>query len=463
MRGMARLIQRCIGILFLSTVLIFLLNVLLLIAVSAGQTSSAGPWTTAEETAQALTWENGGYVLSEEMAAELQAENVWAIYIDNETLKVLWHTENLPDTIPMSYTASQIAGLTRGYLDDYPAYTGESENGLAVLGYPRDRFWKHMYPSWDYDLIKNSPYIVLSVIGINFLAVFLIYMIVNTKFLRSIGPIAESIENLPSGESAELEEKGLLSDLAVKINETSRMLKSQRWELRRRERARASWISGVSHDIRTPLSMVMGYGGQLQASKDLSEKDKKKAEMIYRQSIRMKNLINDLNLASKLEYNMHPLSPEPVSLCSIARRSAADFINFYPHEKYAIELELPRDPGACIISGDKALLLRAVSNLLENSRTHNPQGCQITIGVYPNQTEYRVTVEDNGRGITDEKLEKLRSTPHYIMSDAGTGEPRHGLGLLIVQQIGAAHGGRVSFDHGKKGGFLAELIFPGNC
>ena len=85
MRGLARLIQRCIGILFLSTVLIFLLNVLLLIAVSAGQTSSAGPWTTAEETAQALTWENGGYVLSEEMAAELQAENVWAIYIDNES------------------------------------------------------------------------------------------------------------------------------------------------------------------------------------------------------------------------------------------------------------------------------------------------------------------------------------------------------------------------------------------
>lgn len=460
MRGIAKLIRRCIGILFLSTMLIFILNILLLLVISAGQTASAGPWTTAEETAQALRQEKGRYVLPEEMMEELRSENVWAVYIDNQTLKVLWHTENLPKTVPLSYTASQIASLARGYIDGYPTYTGGSENGLAVLGYPRDRFWKHMKPSWDYDLIKNSPYIFLAVIGMNFSAVFLIYMFVNTKFLRSLGPIAKGIENLPSGETAELEAKGLLSDLAVKINETSQMLKIQRWELRRRETARANWISGVSHDIRTPLTMVMGYAEQLEASRDLSEKDRKKAGMICRQSIRMKNLINDLNLASKLEYNMQPVSPEPVSLSAIARQSAADFVNSYPDENYSIELELPGDTGLCSISGDKALLLRAVRNLLENSRSHNPDGCHIKLEVRQEKGEYRVKVEDDGAGITDEKLEKLRAAPHYMMSDAGTGEPRHGLGLLIVQQIAAAHGGRVSFDHGKKGGFVAEMIFP---
>lgn len=459
MKGIAKLIQRCIGILSFSTLLILILNILLLIAISATQTASVGPWTTAEQTAQALRQEGNEYVLSEKMAAQLQSENAWAIYIDDQTLEVKWHTEDLPETVPLSYTASGIANLTRGYIDGYPTYTGESETGLVVLGYPKDRYWKHMTPSWDYDLIKNSPYILFAVIGINFTAIFLIYIIANTKLLKSVGPIAEGIEALPSGESVEIREKGLLSGLAVKINETSRMLQAQRRELRRKETARANWISGVSHDIRTPLSMVMGYAGQLEESAALSEEVRKKAEIIRRQSMKMKNLINDLNLASKLEYNMQPVLPKPVSLSAIARQSAADFMNSDPEEKYAVELDIPGDMGECRINGDKELLLRAVRNLLENSRSHNPDGCHIKIAVQSGAEEYRLLVEDDGIGISDEKLEKLRTTPHYMMSDTGIGEPRHGLGMLIVQQIAAAHGGTVLFDHGKNGGFQTAIFF----
>ena len=62
----------------------------------------------------------------------------------------------------------------------------------------------------------------------------------------------------------------------------------------------------VSHDIRTPLSMVMGYAGQIEDNESLPESERKKARIIRQQSTKMKNLINDLNLASKLEYNMQP-------------------------------------------------------------------------------------------------------------------------------------------------------------
>ena len=459
MKGIAKLIRRCIGILCFSTLLLLILNFLLLIVISASQTANAGPWTTANETAGALRREESGYILSEEMAEALREENVWAIYIDNRTLEVQWHTENLPDTIPLQYTASGIAGLTRGYIDGYPTYTGETEEGLVVLGYPRDRYWKHMWPSWDYNLVKNSPYIFLVVVGLNLGVIFMIYMVVNTRFLRSVGPVAKGIEALPSGEPMEISEKGLLSGLAAGINETSRMLQAQRRELRKREAARANWISGVSHDIRTPLSMVMGYAGQLEESRALSEEDRRKAGIIRQQSLRMKNLINDLNLASKLEYNMQPFSPGPVSLSAIARQSAADFINSDAEGKYEVELETGAGSSEFRINGDKALLLRAVRNLLENSRDHNPQGCHIKVAVVSDEREQRLVVEDDGVGISEEKLEHLRSTPHYMMSDAGTGEPRHGLGLLIVQQIAAAHGGRVCFEHGRSGGFRTVLIF----
>ena len=73
----------------------------------------------------------------------------------------------------------------------------------------------------------------------------------------------------------------------------------------------------MSHDIRTPLSIVMGYAGQLENDKRLPEEDRQKATVIVKQSKRMRNLINDLNLASKLEYNMQPVRMEKQNVIAI--------------------------------------------------------------------------------------------------------------------------------------------------
>lgn len=460
MKDIAKLIRRFVGILLLSTVLVIVLNIVILAVISANQTANGRPWTTARETGEALQKTETGYVLSDDISEKLNKENAWAIYIDNDTLEVKWHTENLPDTIPMQYTISDIAGLTRGYIDGYPTYTGEAENGLVVVGYPKDRYWKHMSPSWDYNLIKNAPYTVLIVIGVNIFLIFLIYMIANSKLLKSVRPITNGIQALPSGEPVSVSEKGLLSDLAAKINQTSDILQNQKRNLQRKETARANWISGVSHDIRTPLSMVMGYAGQIEDNENLPESERKKAQIIRQQSIKMKNLINDLNLASKLEYNMQPINPKPVNLIAVARQSVVDFINLDMDEKYPIEWNTDEALTACVINGDKELLRRAIGNLITNSQTHNPDGCTISVRVEKSDMEYKIIIEDNGVGVTDKKLENLRTTPHYMMSDSGTAEPRHGLGLLIVGQIVSAHKGTLSFDHGKQGGFAATMTFP---
>lgn len=460
MSSITKLIRRFVGILFLSTVLVFAVNLVIFVVIAMNQSPSAGPWTIARETEEALLKTESGYVLSEDMAAELKSQNAWAIYIDNETMTVMWYTENLPSEIPMNYTISDISKLTRGYLADYPTFTGESENGLVVVGFPKDRYWKHINPSWDYDLIQNSPYIILAVIGINITLIFLIYIVANMKMLKSVKPIANGIQSLPTGTPVYVKEKGLLSDFASNINQTAEILQSQKWDLRKKETARANWISGVSHDIRTPLSMVMGYAGQLEESPAISEEDRKKASIIRQQSIKMKNLVNDLNLASKLEYNMQPIHPAPVNLVAVARQCVVDYLNSDLDGKYPIEWKTSEELNACVINGDKELLRRAINNLITNSQTHNPEGCNLSVEVQAIDHQYRILVEDDGVGITDEKLKKLRTTPHYMMSDSGTSGPRHGLGLLIVQQIVRAHHGSVAFNHGKNRGFCVELSFP---
>ena len=252
MTSVVKLIRRFVGILVLSMFLLFIVNVVILLAVASTQTPGIGPWTTAQETEAGLQKTEAGYTLSDEMTKMLKDKDAWAVYIDNDTSKVLWHTENLPSEIPMQYTIADISSLTRGYLADYPTYTAGSENGLVVVGFPKDRYWKHISPSWDYDFIRNSPYIALAAIGINVAVVLLIYVTANTKLLRSVRPIADGIQALPTKTPLYVKEKGLLSDLAKDINRTADILQSQRRDLRKKEAARADWISGVSHDIRTP-------------------------------------------------------------------------------------------------------------------------------------------------------------------------------------------------------------------
>lgn len=461
MKSVVKLIRRFISIMFVSLLLLFILNFALLAVYALNQASNSKPWARAVEVADHLLQDGKGYVLTEDTALELQKENVWAILIDNETMKVVWQTENLPAAIPMSYAVSDIASLTRGYIDGYPTFTGGAENGLVVLGYPKDSFWKHMWPSWDYTLIANLPKTVLSVLAINIALIFIIYVIANYKLLKSVKPIVSGIQTLPTNEEVRIREKGLLSELAVNINKTSDILQTQSRQLRKKENARANWIAGVSHDIRTPLSMVMGYAGQLESDKRLPEDARKKAAVIARQSERMRNLINDLNLASKLEYNMQPIKLEKHNLIAVVRQVVVDFINMNIDEKYPIEWEKDENLTVCSVNMDKDLIKRAVSNLIQNSMNHNKQGCHIFVRVVAEDNVYTVVVADDGMGATDEQIEKLNNSPHYMVCDENTIEQRHGLGLLIVRQIVFVHSGKMQIKHSKSGGFEVKLSLPG--
>ncbi len=460
MKSVPKLIRRFVGIMLLSSVLLIILNFALMGIYTLNQAPNGSPWITAQEAADNLLQDENGYILDKNTALELKNTNVWAIFIDNATMKVVWQTDNLPETVPMSYTVSDIASLTRGYIDGYPTFTGEAENGLVVLGYPKDSFWKHMWPSWDYHLIANLPKTILSVLAINIALIFIIYVIANSKLLKSVKPIVSGIQALSTNAEVHIREKGLLSELAVNINKTSDILQTQNRQLRKRETARANWIAGVSHDIRTPLSMVMGYAGQLESDKRLSEDDRKKAAVIVKQSERMRNLINDLNLASKLEYNMQPINPERQNLIAVVRQVVVDFINMNIDEKYTIEWKTDEELTSCPVCIDKDLIKRAVSNLIQNSMNHNEQGCRIFVRIAAEDNVCTVAVADDGIGATDEQIEKLNSTPHYMVCDEKTTEQRHGLGLLIVKQIVFAHDGKMMIKHSGYGGFEVDLNLP---
>ena len=460
MKNIPKLIRRFVGIMMLSTILLVILNVAFYAIIFVRNMSVFSPWDMAEQAADALQLTDIGFFLPDDIASKLKEQNVWAVLIDDDTRKVIWKTNNLPNNIPMQYTLSDIAELTRGYVDGYPTFTGESQNGLLILGYPKDSFWKHTRASWNYDFIANLPKNTIIILAINTVLIFLIYAVTNSKLLHSIKPITNGIQNLSSSNPIYIKEKGVLAELAEQINKTSEILQRQTEQLRKKETARANWIAGVSHDIRTPLSMVMGYAGQLASSKNLSEVERKKASVIVKQSKRMKDLINDLNLASKLEYDMQPLTIKQENAISIVRQVIVDFMNMDIDDRFPIEWKTADTLSVCYINADKDLLKRAISNLIQNSINHNERGCVIYASVDDDDNTCRICIEDSGIGASDEQIDSLNNTPHYMVCDTNTTEQRHGLGLLIVKQIINGHNGKVVIDHSEYGGFKVILIIP---
>lgn len=460
MKSIPKLIRRFVGIMALSIILFVILNVAFFAIIFVRNTSTFSPWDMADNAAAALQLTDDGYSISADVMVELKEQNAWAILINNDTRQVVWQTDNLPDNVPMQYTLSDIAELTRGYVDGYPTFTGKAQNGLLVLGYPKDRFWKHTRASWDYSFIANLPKNTIIILAVNTVLIFLIYVAANSKLLRSISPITNGIQDLSGGSPVCIKENGVFFELAEKINKTSEILQKQAEQLRKKETARANWIAGVSHDVRTPLSMIMGYAGQLENSKNLSEIERKKAAVIVKQSNRIKDLINDLNLASKLEYDMQPLTMKQENAISIIRQVIVDFMNMNIDDKFPIEWKTADILSACYINADKDLLKRAISNLIQNSINHNENGCVIYASVDDDNNACKICIEDSGIGASDEQIDRLNNTPHYMVCDTNTTEQRHGLGLLIVKQIIKGHNGEIIIDHSEYGGFKVVLTIP---
>jgi signal transduction histidine kinase len=115
-----------------------------------------------------------------------------------------------------------------------------------------------------------------------------------------------------------------------------------------------------------------------------------------------------------------------------------------------------------MIECDAKLITRAVNNLVQNSIHSNPKGCTIFLSLQITESKLLLTIRDNGIGISAEKLEELKSKPHYMESTDDRLDLRHGLGLLLVRQIIEAHHGTIEIESRLHEGYKTNIYFSGN-
>ena len=331
-----------------------------------------------------LTVNNTHISLSAKGQELLDFHHCFAFYINEEGQRV-WDY-NAPAEIPTTFSLQRINSMARWYLEDYPAYTWNLENGILVACDTRHSFIR-------YDLIMPLKQMQL----------LLFFMIPCSIFIFA-----------------------LICIVGTRWNHRQKKIQDQ---------ARTEWIAGVSHDIRTPLTTIIGYSEQFAASEFTSEEQKHQAEVIFNQSKQIRQLVEDFNLVNKLDYGILNCTKETVPLNALLRRVVSDLINAdILTEDYPVELNVMEE---IMIKGNELLLYRVFYNLLLNSIRHNPDGCEINIFVkHCSFHRVMITVSDTGQGYPDLILKNNRQiTP--------TGSP-HGLGLLVVSKIVQAHHGHLT-------------------
>lgn len=436
---------------FFAFVLALLLVNLLAFALTFGgivfrEYGAASPANMLEAVAAELSASG----VSEETEEALNDNQIWAMLLDGEGA-CTWSL-SLPEEVPARYTIQDAALFSKGYLRDYPVFVRSVDEGLLVLGYPKDSFMKLTGNYFPIRAVRLFPLFAAGVLAADILLLFLVYCLSKRSISKGTEPIMTAIKALSAGRPVRLSVQGELSEIADSVNQASRVLSRQ-------NQARANWISGVSHDIRTPLSMIMGYAGRIAGDETAGEGIRQEAEIIRAQSARIKDLVRDLNLVSQLEYEMQPLHKEPVRLSRLLRACAADLLNAGIPAQYALETEISQDAEAAVMDCDARLISRAVGNLVQNSIRHNPQGCAIRLGLACSEAGISLTVADDGVGLSAEKLRELEEKPHYMESTDERLDLRHGLGLLLVRQIAEAHGGKVDMESAPGSGCRTVLTF----
>ncbi len=203
----------------------------------------------------------------------------------------------------------------------------------------------------------------------------------------------------------------------------------------KKDNTRAVWIRGISHDIRTPLSIILAYSSEMEETPELPEKVRTQARIILSQSEKLKNLVSDLNLTTKLEYSMQAIHKQNMDAVELARQVVSGILNDGIPEQFEIEF-YEEQPGKAIqLNGDNLLLQRMLGNLIRNSIVHNPTGCKIEFSVGSHENNCIFIVSDNGHGMSEPQLNALNSNEDISSSPKSEGDTEHGLGLKIVRQI----------------------------
>lgn len=294
-----------------------------------------------------------------------------------------------------------------------------------------------------YFLKVGTGVFVLTLVGA--LAIGLVLIRLLTKNLRKIQSQVKSFENGDYHARIKLDGKGEFDDLARTFNNMADTILRNMDELKEVDRLRRDLIANVSHDLRSPLSVIHGYVETLMIKdKDLSQKERDRYfDIILRSSDKLKKLVSDLFELSKLEAKQVKLEKEPFLLNELLLDASSDYTLQASQNNISLKLDIPE--RFSMLQADIGLINRVIQNLLDNAIKYTPEGGDVEIQAKEEEEYFEVQIINSGSGIPKADLPDIFNR-YYMSSNERSNSNSTGLGLAIVKKIIDLHGAAIEVD-----------------
>ena len=332
-------------------------------------------------------------------------QNEVCIAITSDTGIIATYNANM-NGCPLSSSNTQARELMLQFIDSESSFksyqfVNDAKHVSALMyGLKTNSNYMFIYSNLEdiseFTLIIKRQLMYVCILGI-FIAV-IISIFLSSKITDPITEITKKARKLGSGNSdVEFKESGI-----KEIDELAETLSQAQKEMAKTDELRRDLMANVSHDLKTPLTMIKAYAEMI---RDISYKDKDKMNehlgIIVDETDRLTVLVNDILDLSKMQSNADVLKLEKFDLVSEINSIVKKYQIIKETEKYTINVE---EPETAMIKADKKKINQVIYNLVNNAINYTGDDKKVTIRVTKHKKYYLVEIIDTGKGIKEEEI-----------------------------------------------------------
>lgn len=241
--------------------------------------------------------------------------------------------------------------------------------------------------------------------------------------------------------------------LAASFNEMVSLLNATEMEKQELEKRRQRMLAGLSHDLKTPITIIQGFSKAIRDDV-IAEADKKRyLDLIVSKSENMGELINSFYEFSKLDHPDFTYNMESADVAELVRSHIASIYDEFNIRKYNLETDITEEQLFAKI--DSPMMIRVIDNVVSNFFKYTPVGSTLLVEVKKDEEYVKIEFADNGNGIQKEAREDIFEP--FVVGEKSRNNQGSGLGLAVCQKIVTAMGGTISLAEKPRSGFVTQF------